>query len=207
MEKKMDGLKLAVLYSLGCDMGVVRGIDRDFLDFLTNPDCSEGEQTKIITFLEGLNPYASYCLLAKLMKCREVFGEKVVRAYWLGNGQAGKDLNHNFQVLTKIESVRVSKKLPAKAVNKMLDCLLSYGRIMAVKSGKLIILHHHLVCDRRGDYVWQKKEREVGASFVKKPKEGKWVSIHISSARENINRGRARLLRETTLRALQAVKT
>lgn len=203
----MDGLNLAVLYSYGCDMGVVRGIDRKFLDFLTNPDCSEEERNKIITLLEGLNPYTRYCSLAKLMKCREVFEKKVVRAYWLGNGQVRKDLNHNFQVLTEIESMRANKRLPAKTINKLLNCLVSFGRILRARPGRLTILHHSLLCDRRGDYVWRKEKREIEVGFVRKPKEGKWVSIHISSARENINRSQARLLRETTLQALLAVKT
>lgn len=202
----MDGLKTAVLYSFGCDMGVLTGIDRYFLDFLREPsDSPKQEQTKIRSLLEGLNPYASYCSLAKLMKCQKVFEERVVRAYWLGNGQVRRGLNHNFQVLTKIESVRVSKKLPTQAVNKMLDCLVSFGRILRTRPDKLMVLHYGLLCDRRGDYVWKKEKREIGSGFVNKPEKGKLVSIHISSARENINRSQARLLRETTIQAMKTI--
>ena len=199
----MDGLNLAVLYSYGCDMGRVTGIDRNFLDFFKNPDSSEQKRKEIVSLLEGLNPYESYCSLADLMKCQDVFEEQVVRAYWLGNGQIRKDLNHNFQVLTKILAMRIKRKLPVRAVNKMLDCLVSCGRILRVRPGRITILHHGLLCDRRGDYVWRKEKREIESGFVKNPERGNLVSIHNFSAREKINRGQIRLLRETTLQAMK----
>lgn len=201
----MDGLNLAVLYSFGCDMGKVTGVDEHFLDFLKNPDSLEQKRKEIVSLLEGLNPYRSYCSLANLMKHRDVFEKEVVRAYWLGNGQARRGLNHNFQVLAKIESMRIKRKLPVRAVNKMLDCLVSCGKILEVRPSRITILHRGLLCDRRGYYFWRKEKREIKVGFVKKPEKGKLVSVHISSARENINKGQARLLRETTTQAMRAM--
>jgi len=204
----MSGLKLAVLYSYGCNMGVITGIDRFFLDFLKNPDAPEQERVRIKSFLESLNPYASYCSLARLIKEKDVFVPKVVRAYWLGNGQAEKGLSHNFQVLREIESMRVDKKLPVKTVNKMLGCLVSFGRIIKTEPDGLLVSHYGLSFKgRRGGYVWKTEKKEIKRGFVAEPEEKMLVSIHFGSAREEINRRQAGLLREITLQAIRAIRS
>jgi len=199
----MDGLRPACLYSVGCAMGEVTGVDKVFLNFLKNSDEPE-KQAQVRDILTRLKQFSSYGLLSGSMGSQDVFSEEVVRAYWLGDGRSSLILTHNYQVLKEIETMRKEKKLPARAVNRLLGCLVSFGEIIEVNSDKLLVLHHSLSYSNRF-YVWRNKKQGVKIGFVANPKPGDLVSIHYSIARELITRSQARLLGENTRKALFGV--
>ena len=198
----MDGIKIACLYSIGCEMGKITGIDKELLGFLNKPDRSKEE--RIVSVLKKLKPYQSYCLLSTQIGEDSAFSPSAVKAYWLGLGNKDLFLTHNYQVLQQIEKTRKEKKLPARAVNRLLDCLVSFGEIIEVNSDKLLVLHHSLSYSNRF-YVWRNKKQGVKIGFVANPKPGDLVSIHYSIARELITRSQARLLGENTRKALFGV--
>lgn len=179
----MDGLEIAQLYISGC----------------------ETEKTG-----RRFGPEPVFRTLAQRLGLENPFHEKVMKAYWLGQGVSSqnnaKRLTHNFERLQTIEKMRFGSKLTPEDVNKLLNCLISFGKVIESNFDELDILHYRVLW-RYEKYYWAVLKETIGKGFIVKAKPGKLISIHCGQARENIDAGQARWLEEITLNAIKAHNT
>ena len=84
----MSGLKVAALYGikphqLGFCGPQEKEATKILLDYLTGKDISEEKVKEILEGFEGAYPY--YKLIAENNQIKDLFDERVVSAYWIGN--------------------------------------------------------------------------------------------------------------------------
>ncbi len=168
----MSGLKLAALYSWKPHQLGFCGPKDDgtLLRYLKGGNVSEKKVREILGQFEGAHPY--YKDIAKKKNIKDVFNEKIVRAYWM--------THHIHHVLT-IGSV--SSKIVIKG--KLLDlCRVCWGRVikLKVKSQKLKIIYQPLVKNKLGKSI--EKEIDWDKDLVPNIKTGDWVSFHWNQAVE-----------------------
>jgi hypothetical protein len=134
----MSGLKLAALYGiypyqLGfCGPRKKSGL---LLDYLRGKKVSQSKIRETLKQFKGAYPY--YELIAKNNNIKDVFDQKVVKAYWIGNSLLKKAPNshHSFHVFVKGS---VTGRIELKG--KLLDiCRISWGEVIEKKSNKVII--------------------------------------------------------------------
>lgn len=181
----MSGLRLAVLYgikphSLGFCGPKDKGI---LLRYLKGKKISEQKIRKILKEFKGAYPH--YEFVAKSNKIKDIFNERVIKAYWIGNNllkkAGGYKSHHSYHVLV-IGSVtgRINLK------GKLLDlCRISWGRVKKVNN-KLLVEYQPLVKNRLGRPI--KKEIDWDKNLLPKVKIGDWVSFHWNQAVEILNK-------------------
>jgi len=205
MEAK--GLKRACLYSCcGCWQVEKMGVGKELLSFFKRESPGKKQCEFIIKILKNLHPYKGYCLIRSLKGLKSPFNPNVVRDYWLGDEKLETyNLSHNFATLARFREINSDEHLPDWIVNKMLDCAISFGKIIKVGSEKSRVLNYRLLY-KKGRVVFGKETREVDAGFVNDFKKGDLVSIHWGIAREKISREQAKTLRDVTSKAIKTLQ-
>lgn len=202
----MEGIKLACLYSYGCQQVKRKGVGEYLLNFLGTQKPKKKERDFIIKILKDLQSYTGYCHIKGLKKQKNPFTENTVRAYWLGDRRSETNKsNHNLTTLEKFKSIKTNEHLLDWIMKEMLDCAISFGEVIKVDSKKAEILNHRLLL-KDGRIIFGKETREVDTIFISKLKKGDLVSIHWCIARERISQDQAENIRDITLEALKILK-
>lgn len=108
---------------------------RLLLDYLRGKKVSEKEVREILKQFKGAFPY--YKVIAKNNKIKDVFNQKVVKAYWIGNNLLKKTpkAHHSFHVFV-VGSITGRIELKGK----LLDiCRISWGEVIKKTKNKVII--------------------------------------------------------------------
>jgi len=202
----MEGIRIACLYSYGCNKTTLLGVNPKLLAFVSNPKPGKDEVSEICSILNKLIPYPAYRSLANIAGQGDCFDESIVRVYWFGNqclaSRQGHRLNHNQWALNKVKEIRNQHGLTEKATNLVLDCTISWGEVVSKNKTKLRVKNHRFLCQRRKIFFGE-QEREIEVGFIKKVRPGNLISIHLGIARERISKAQAGTLKQTTLEALR----
>lgn len=201
MEK--EGLKLACLYSYGCQQIKRMGAGKKLLNFFKRENPTEKECDFIIEILKKLQSYRGYCLNGLKIQ-RSPFDLNVVRAYWLGDSESD-NLSHNFATLARFREINSDEHLPDWIANSILDCAVSFGKIIEVGSKKPRVLNYRLLY-KTGRVFFRAETREVNTRLVDNLQKGDLVSIHWAIAREKISQKQAKTLHVTIKKAIKTLK-
>jgi len=204
MGRIMDGRKLACLYSYGCTRATSLGVNDQLLRYIKKRDFD------VSPIIEKLFSFSRYQKIAQLIGSEDCFNERVLRAYWLGDRRENLPHNfftHNFSMLAKFRDINADEHLPALMLYEMLDCAVSFGRVLAPDdiNKKVWVVNQRLLY-QSGKVFWGEKVREVNTIFIRNPQKGNIVSIHLAIAREKISRRQAETLKNITLEALKTLK-
>lgn len=198
----MKGIRIACLYSYGCERATSLGINNQLFEYIQNRNLNLEKKDLIVSMVKKLLSYPGYQKISALTKRGNCFAEKVVKGYWLSDKNLERvDLTHNFATLEKFKAISADQHLPAWIVKKMLDCAISFGEVIKVDREKAEVSNRRLLF-KEGEVVLGKETREVDTKFVDSLKEGDLVSIHLGIAREKISKVQAKTLENMTLKAL-----
>lgn len=198
------GLRLACLYSYGCTQAIRLRIDELLLNYIQ--DCNFSSE--IIPSIKKLLSFPGYQRISKLIEIKDYFDEKVVRAYWLGDKQSEiACLTHNFVTLARFRSIFADEHLSDETAKKVLDCAVSFGRVIEVNNKEADVLNQRLLY-KKGKVVFSEEQRKIDTSFLTGTglQKGDLVSIHLGIAREIISQEQSENIKNTTLRALKTLK-
>jgi len=200
----MDGLKLACLYSYGCTRATGLGVNDQLLRYIKKRDFD------VSPIIKKLFSFPRYQMISQMIGSDDCFNERVLRVYWLGDGRDNLPyifFTHNFSTLAKFRDINSDEHLPALILYEMLDCAVSFGRILAIDdANKRARVVNQRLLYQSGKVVWGEKVRKVSTIFIKNPKKGDIVSIHLAIAREKISRRQAETLKNITLETLKTLK-
>lgn len=195
----MNGLKLACLYSYKCTRATSLGINDQLLEYIDNSNLD------IVPMIKKLLSYPGYQKISGFTKEGNCFAVKVVRAYWLGDRRGLVELSHNFATLEKFKEINADEHLSTWIIKEMLDCAISFGKVLELSSKKAKILNQRLLY-KGGRVVFGAETREVDTRFVANLKEGDLVSIHLAIAREKISKAKTETLKNITKEALRILQ-
>jgi hypothetical protein len=147
----MSGLKMAALYGIYPHQLGFCGPEKEsklLLDYLRGKKVSQKEVREILKQFEGA--YSYYKRIAKDNKIKDVFDQKVVKAYWIGNNLLKKapQAHHSFHVFI-VGSVTGRIELKGK----LLDiCRISWGKV--IKKGRnKVIIKYQPIKKVKGKYI------------------------------------------------------
>lgn len=198
----LEGLKLAALYSYGCQKAERLKINDLLSDFIiagTNRDVVEENLKKLLS-------YAWYQIIARSNKIKDPFDERVVRTYWTGSrllrkirGKDGRVLLpfHNFTVLGAHNQEQSLRDLD--------NCKVSIGRIEKMEGDNFSLSYYPLI-ERNGNILLADFYQPLLISnrgFVHDAKIGEWVTSHYRVARQILSYKKAK---QFYFRSLEAVE-
>lgn len=194
------GMRVACLYSYGCQRTKIFKADKVLLEFLKDHNPSIPEIWQIQSILQKLEPWPFYQKIAAYKNGRPL-DEKVVRIHWLGTSffglETNKDLIHNFLVLRKIRGI--GSHLPKEILESMINCLVSFGKVIKIKNKEgLLKVEHQTVLFKKEKFRFDRRKEEIGRGFVEEVNHGELVSIHWGLAREVISGQEAETLERVT---------
>jgi len=134
----MSGLRIAALYGIYPHQLGFCGPEKKsklLVNYLLGKKVSEEKIREILKQFKGA--YLYYERIAKKNRIKDVFDEKVVKAYWIGNNLLEKapKSHHSFHVFV-VGSVTGTVELKGK----LLDiCRISWGEIIKKEENKVII--------------------------------------------------------------------
>lgn len=202
----MNGIRLACLYSYGCQQVERKKVGKYLLSFLRTQKPKKKERDFIIKILKDLQSYIGYCHIKGLKKQKNPFTENTIRAYWLGDRSLEtNNFNHNLTTLEKFKSIRISEHLPDWIIEGMLDCAISFGKVTKVFLDKAEVSNHRLLYED-GKVVFKTKTKDIDTIFIDNLEKGDLISIHWAIAREKISQDQAESLKIVTLKVLQTLK-
>jgi len=216
--KKAEQLSAAFAY--GCRRTGELGIDEELREF-----ASTGQGRKrICIYLKQLEPYFYYQLIARANGMKDIFSQRIIKAYWIGNellekitpkhvqqalGQAefklkvknnflltGGKAHHNYTVLA---AVPIKSVQFLELVN---NCVISWGKVEKIEDGRLLV-STQLINLKNQKWVlgnWQK--REINKGLIKNVRIGDWLAIHFGEARYKLSQADYRQLKKYTQSAL-----
>ena len=213
----MSGLKIAALYSFPpgrfglCGMG--EEVSHEIFDFL------KGEKVpnikEILETFEGSLFY--YKLIAKENKISNHFDEKVIRAYWIGNGLLERvRISKLREIVAKnLKKPKLAEKLPENSkahhsfhvlvagpmkrdlimTEGMKDlCKISWGKILKIEDCKMqianLIVEYQPLLKERKWFLGKPTKRRIFwfKSILPKVKVGDFVSFHWDLALEKLTK-------------------
>ena len=170
MKKNASGAKLALRYGyVPCRLGLCgpedKGEQKIIMNYLYGKDKLEFAARKILKKFKGAHPY--YQLIAKASKISNPLDQKVVEAYWIGNGlldkirisELKKMMTEKFLPLGKISLAKI-KNLPPQSIayhnfhvlfigsvtgrfeaNEAGQdiCRVSWGKVISIKKDKIVV--------------------------------------------------------------------
>ena len=147
----MLGLRIAALYGIYPHQLGFCGPEKEsklLVDYLSGKKISEQKIKGILKQFKGAYPY--YERIAENNRIKDVFNEKVVKAYWIGNSLLKKapKAHHSFHVFV-VGSVTGRIELKGK----LLDiCRVSWGEV--IKKGKnKVIIRYQPIRKVKGKYL------------------------------------------------------
>lgn len=224
-----EGLRVACLYSLGCDR--LREIQKEesFLKFLRGSEINRNEIEKAVKFLDS---FPFYQLIAWQNNICNPFEEKVVRAFWLGNGLLrkikkeqlagffkenknfpifllnkfftfiGAVPHHNFDVLWTAKLMMENPKVSIGFLIDINNCLIRGGQVCSFE-GESLMVHTHRINFLKGRFFLTESKEIIDARLLAENLNvGDFVSIHQGLAREKIEKKTAENIFEITKGAL-----
>jgi len=120
----------------------------------------------------------------------------------------GAKPHHNFHVLNVWKRTKYFDEM--YTLNSMDLCRISWGRIKKIEEPYLIVEYQPLVFEKNrlelGNWTPQKVLFEInGSGFVKKPKQGDWISFHWNFACEVLNLKQVKNLKKYTQESIRLV--
>lgn len=218
MNRIDKGIRLGCLYSYGCN-GTKRIKTIPFKEadscLLRIIRAKNVDLDKISKIISSLDSYPFYINIAR-RRGEAVFpnsiSENVVRSFWLGKEVAGNDnfvrYTHNFSTLGKIKVIKGEgdKHLQDKIVDLLLDCAISFAKVILKGANSARVLNHGLIC-KNGTIIFNEdRQKTVDIKFLDGVKRDDLVSVHLDIARERISQAQAENLKKITLKALELLK-
>ncbi|MFH1656455.1 MAG: DUF6390 family protein [Candidatus Nealsonbacteria bacterium] len=198
----INGIRLGCLYSYGCNSADINNLNEDLLGFAKS--LSQESIDRAIIVLAHLDPYKNY----QEDKLEEIFGEKRVITYWLGSLNCDFKETHNWYVLLDILRIQKESKhnLPDSLIQKLLDCSISYGKVIKILEDGWIVVRHFKLVVRNGKFSWEAIIKDKALeSLAEGIEEGDFVSIHLEIIREKISEDQIRIIEEKTRSVLENI--
>jgi len=121
---------------------------------------------------------------------------------WKIKRLAGKRPSHNVAVLQDLEGVKKISHLPVEVVVGTNDCLVLPGHISLIDPRGCLGISTFSLVVKENTLFLQESQRQIKTGFIRNPKVGMIVSVHLGIAREEIPANVAEDLIRTTNEAI-----
>ena len=231
----MSGVRLAALYSIAPHKLGLCGPQKKsktlkLFNYLSGKKISEKEIKKILQDFRGA--YFYYKLIAKSNNIFDVFNEKIVRAYWIGNELLEKvGISKLKELIAKnFKKPKLAKKLPENSKSHhsfhvliagpmrkdllmtegMKDlCKISWGKVLKIGDGKLqianLIVEYQPLLKEKNWFLGKPIKRRIFCfkRILPKVKVGDFISFHWDLALEKLSETDLRNLKKYTELSVQ----
>lgn len=199
----MEGLRLACLYSHSCTRATALKMNKKLAMFFKKKRPSQSEISLIIEDIMRLNSFKDYKIIAEILD-KEPLEQEVVMSYWLGiNNQKMEKLNHNFITLKKLKALLENNHLVDEAVNLMLNCAISFGKVIEPGIQRARVWNSGFFYEEGNIIFKGEQNKSIAVDFLPKVARGDLLSIHFGKAREKISYEQAETLKQTSLKDLE----
>lgn len=194
--EKMDGLKLASMYSYNCENAHLYGFSQQLKDF------AEGENAdarKIRHCLTNLDGYKFCEIIAKINEIEDPFDPRIISYYWKGIPDLRGELWHNYTTLIPI------LKMPMEFIfaNMVDECFVHSAKIIESSEKSLLIKYAPVIKTETKLVIGEEIEKIINDSLFFKAMPGDLITIHYSSAIEKINAEESQVLFQIINRSLE----
>lgn len=195
-DKKMEGLRLACMYSYKCENAENFGISKILLNFILNPEKSKIDIIK--KALKGLSSYKHYQNIA-IVNETDFFDINVISFYWKGTPILKTEFWHNYTTLMPISS------MPMGYVNsEIIDlCMVHPAEITEIKQNIFVIKYKPIIKTNNKLVVGNIVEKEIENPFMLNYSIGDFVTTHFNIAIEKITTEEFTALENITRQALE----
>jgi len=178
--EKMDGLKLASMYSYNCENAHRYGFSQQLKDFAEGKN-SDAEKTRYC--LKNLDSYEFYEIIAKINGIENPFDPRVISYYWKGIPYLKGGLWHNYATLIPI------LKMPMELIfaNMVDECFVHPAQVIESSENSFLIRYSPVVKTDKEIIIDMETEKIVKKPIFLKVTTGNYVTIHYSTAIEEID--------------------
>jgi len=181
-ENKMNGLRLACIYSWNCEKACLLGVSNLLEKYAKGNTTKEEKVKKIIARLET-DPF--YRQIAEDNKIEDPLDFSVVSSYWKGSPNLSGDIRHNDTTLIPL------LKLPFEYIEADIidDCMVHCGIVKEVEKDTMIVAYRPVVKKRNALMLGILTLKEI-----KKPinraslEEDDLISFHFSVCAEKLTK-------------------
>lgn len=114
----------------------------------------------------------------------------------------GKRPFHNVAVLQDLEGVKKISHLPVEVIAMTNDCLVLPGRISLIDHRGYLGISTFSLTVAENTFFLQESQKQIKTGFIKNPKVGMIISVHLGIGREKISADTAEGLVRTTNEAI-----
>lgn len=194
--EKMDGLKLASMYSYNCENAHIYGFQQQLKDFAQK---KTGDAKKIRNCITKLESYKFYEIIAKINGMEDPFDQRIISYYWKGTPNLKGELWHNYTTFITILEIPM-ESIFVKLVD---ECIVHPAKVIESSENSFLVKYFPAVKIKGKIILGAETEKIVSNSLPCKAAPGDYITIHFSSAVEKINDKELKTLLFITERSLE----
>jgi hydrogenase maturation factor len=194
--EKMDGLKLASMYSYNCENAHLYGFSQQLKDFAEGKNADARKIRHCLTNLDGYK----FCeIIAKTNKIEDPFDPRVISYYWKGIPDLRGELWHNYTTLIPILKMPM-QYIFADIVDK---CFVQPAIVMGSSEKSFLVKYAPVIKTEIKLVIGEEIEKTINGSLFFKATPGDFITIHYSSAIEKIDAEESHVLSQVINRSLE----
>lgn len=195
-DEKVDGIKLASLYSYNCENAHLYGFSQQLKDFAEGKN-SDARKTRHC--LKNLDGYKFCEIIAKINEIEDPFDPRVISYYWKGTPDLKGELWHNYTTLIPI------LKMPIKLIfaNMIDECFVHPAQVIESSEQSLLIKYAPVIKTEAKLAVGEEMEKIINGPLCFKAVSNDLITIHYSTAIEKISEDEVQNLQQIIVHSLE----
>lgn len=174
----LEGEKLAARFSHNCWKARMKGI----CDLLKNFAENGTNHEEAVQNLQKLDSFAWYKIVASQNDIDDPFDIRVVKAYWIGDDDLIKKIEHDGRILLPFHNYTIFEYVHCSDLKEIDKCKVSVARAWKVEKSTINVRHRSIIWKGKEILLAKPELIPINRDFIHEIVKEEWITYHEGGA-------------------------